>query len=187
MKGDYRYRIICIYLLNFINLFNQIYIFSDGLLNTSKSSRRKKSRTAFSEGQIDGLERRYAQQRYLSVSERSDVADQLDLTSQQVKTWFQNRRMKEKKQRGNTVRSPSPPLVSDLKNQPAILNTANSASGNNGVKLLHCKPNIHSQIPMAQLLSGHRAFAPGLDQLTNNYLNYSYTAPFCSLPIVEKS
>ncbi|XP_064614586.1 homeobox protein BarH-like 2 [Liolophura sinensis] len=76
----------------------------------SSHGRRKKSRTAFTTTQIDGLEKRYSEQRYLSVSERSDLAMELELSDQQVKTWFQNRRMKEKRQRRSAGNTSSPEL-----------------------------------------------------------------------------
>ncbi|XP_069141036.1 homeobox protein vent1-like [Argopecten irradians] len=60
-------------------------------------NRRKKARTAFSTEQVYGLEQRYQVQKYLPSSERSRLAKKLALTDQQVKTWFQNRRMKEKR------------------------------------------------------------------------------------------
>ncbi|XP_064614626.1 homeobox protein BarH-like 2 [Liolophura sinensis] len=80
--------------------------------NTPQSSqgRRKKSRTTFTATQIDGLEKRFSEQRYLSVSERSDLAMELELSDQQVKTWFQNRRMKEKRQRRSAGNTSSPEL-----------------------------------------------------------------------------
>ncbi|XP_064614624.1 homeobox protein vent1-like [Liolophura sinensis] len=78
----------------------------------SNGRRRKKSRTAFTSTQLDGLEKRYHVQRYLSVSERSDLAMELELSDQQVKTWFQNRRMKEKRQRRSAGNTSSPELPS---------------------------------------------------------------------------
>lgn len=58
---------------------------------------KKRSRAAFSYAQIYGLEHRFNVQRYLSGSERADLAEALKLTETQVKIWFQNRRYKTKR------------------------------------------------------------------------------------------
>uniref|UniRef100_A0A0R3RGX2 Homeobox domain-containing protein n=1 Tax=Elaeophora elaphi TaxID=1147741 RepID=A0A0R3RGX2_9BILA len=67
------------------------------LVSASKSYRRRKARTVFSDQQLQGLEKRFETQRYLSTPERIELATVLNLSETQVKTWFQNRRMKHKK------------------------------------------------------------------------------------------
>lgn len=59
---------------------------------------RKKTRTVFSRHQIFYLESAFEAKRYLSSSERSEIASTLSLTETQVKVWFQNRRNKWKSQ-----------------------------------------------------------------------------------------
>ena len=61
-------------------------------------ARKRKARTVFSSEQMTVLERKFAQQKYLSIPERLVLAEELYLTEQQVKTWFQNRRTKWKRQ-----------------------------------------------------------------------------------------
>lgn len=63
----------------------------------SGTTRKKRSRAAFSHAQVFELERRFAQQRYLSGPERAELAKSLRLTETQVKIWFQNRRYKTKR------------------------------------------------------------------------------------------
>ncbi|XP_062939725.1 homeobox protein Nkx-2.6 [Cynocephalus volans] len=64
-----------------------------------RARQRRKPRVLFSQAQVLALERRFKQQRYLSAPEREHLASALQLTSTQVKIWFQNRRYKCKRQR----------------------------------------------------------------------------------------
>lgn len=60
---------------------------------TMKMGRKpRRRRTAFTHSQLAYLERKFRCQKYLSVADRSDVADALNLSETQVKTWYQNRR-----------------------------------------------------------------------------------------------
>jgi len=68
--------------------------------------------------QVYELERRFKQQRYLSASERDQMALSLRMTSQQVKIWFQNRRYTLKRQMmlqaadsGSAPAVPIPPIT----------------------------------------------------------------------------
>ncbi len=60
--------------------------------------RKRKLRTVFTEKQLEGLESKFNDKKYLSVPDRMELASRLELSETQVKTWFQNRRMKCKKQ-----------------------------------------------------------------------------------------
>ena len=62
----------------------------DGSLKSSKKPR--KARTAFTDQQLNCLEKSFERQKYLSVQDRMELATRLSLSDTQVKTWYQNRR-----------------------------------------------------------------------------------------------
>ncbi|NXD49073.1 VEX1 protein, partial [Corvus moneduloides] len=57
-----------------------------------------RSRTKFSAAQLQELERSFREQRYIRAGEKRRLAAVLNLSQSQIKTWFQNRRMKFKRQ-----------------------------------------------------------------------------------------
>ncbi|KFV64429.1 Homeobox protein NANOG [Dryobates pubescens] len=59
--------------------------------------KKTKSRTAFSQEQLQILHQRFQSQKYLSPQQIRELAAVLGLTYKQVKTWFQNQRMKFKR------------------------------------------------------------------------------------------
>ncbi|XP_051506677.1 T-cell leukemia homeobox protein 1-like isoform X2 [Myxocyprinus asiaticus] len=60
--------------------------------------KKKKPRTSFTRLQICELEKRFHHQKYLASAERAALAKALQMTDAQVKTWFQNRRTKWRRQ-----------------------------------------------------------------------------------------
>uniref|UniRef100_A0A672VE64 Homeobox domain-containing protein n=1 Tax=Strigops habroptila TaxID=2489341 RepID=A0A672VE64_STRHB len=60
--------------------------------------RQRRARTAFTSEQVCRLEKTFQRQKYLGASERRKLAAALQLSEIQIKTWFQNRRMKLKRQ-----------------------------------------------------------------------------------------
>lgn len=65
---------------------------AEAVVDPSKGRKPRRRRTAFTHAQLAYLERKFRCQKYLSVADRSDVADALNLSETQVKTWYQNRR-----------------------------------------------------------------------------------------------
>ncbi|RNA24091.1 transcription factor LBX1-like [Brachionus plicatilis] len=66
-------------------------------ISTNSLKRKRKNRTAFTANQIFELEKRFSAQKYLSPHDRDRIAYELQLTTAQVITWFQNRRAKQKR------------------------------------------------------------------------------------------
>ncbi|KAL5276915.1 BARHL1 family protein [Megaselia abdita] len=70
----------------------------DGSSLHSLSKKQRKARTAFTDNQLQTLEKSFERQKYLSVQDRMELANKLNLSDTQVKTWYQNRRTKWKRQ-----------------------------------------------------------------------------------------
>lgn len=91
-----------------------------GWVSTSKVvngvKKQKRNRTAFTSHQMMELEQEYARARYLDRTRRIELSESLNLNQRTIKIWFQNRRMKEKKDRLEEVTtSDSPPAnINDL-------------------------------------------------------------------------
>ena len=60
-------------------------------------TRYRRERTVFTQAQLRAFEKKFESQKYLTTQERYELARNLGLSALQVKTWFQNRRMKWKK------------------------------------------------------------------------------------------
>ncbi|XP_054247413.1 homeobox protein not2-like [Indicator indicator] len=64
----------------------------------AKTGKAKRVRTIFTSDQLARLEKEFASQHYMTGTERRLLASSLCLTQEQVKVWFQNRRIKWRKQ-----------------------------------------------------------------------------------------
>ncbi|XP_017026498.1 homeobox protein abdominal-B [Drosophila kikkawai] len=89
---------------------------------STDARRKKKARTTFTGRQIFELEKMFEVKKYLSSSERTEMAKLLMVTETQVKIWFQNRRTKWKKQ-DNVTNNEAAEHKSSNSNKPGSTGT----------------------------------------------------------------
>ncbi|CAH8510535.1 unnamed protein product [Schistosoma bovis] len=116
-------------------------------------SRRKRTRAAFSHGQVYELEKRFNYQRYLSATERAELARSLRLSETQVKIWFQNRRYKTKKRLISRILNPSNHSSDDSIQNETHLDEFNAL---NSTPLEHSKYSMFKMNSPMQYYSDHQ-------------------------------
>ncbi|XP_068243959.1 homeobox protein GBX-2-like [Palaemon carinicauda] len=171
----------------------------------SKSRRR---RTAFTSEQLMELEREFQTKKYLTLSERSHIAQTLNLSEVQVKIWFQNRRAKWKRVKaglvsgsgaggknsssGHKIIVPIPVHVNRLSNlsqSQQMEKSSNAAGVNSGGAGLNTPnqsqlPTIKPMDPQSSIQSRRSAFQ-GLPQSLPVSLSQSMPQPNLSITLPQ--
>ncbi|CAF1145474.1 unnamed protein product [Adineta steineri] len=116
--------------------------------------KRKKPRTSFTRLQILELEKRFHRQKYLASSERSQLAKGLKMTDAQVKTWFQNRRTKwrrqtaeereQERQAANRLVLTSSHHHRSLSSSPKISSPSQQISNDNNNSLIYSSASLNA-------------------------------------------
>ncbi|XP_050563115.1 ventral anterior homeobox 2b-like [Spodoptera frugiperda] len=117
----------------------------------------KRVRTAFTTNQLSALEEEYKQCRYLAPSRRHQLANILNIHERIIKIWFQNRRMKEKKDlienQGSSEES-SEGMLSPIMHYPGVFPNYTEAC-------VPTTPNLTSEQYSQYMYGTHPIIPPG--------------------------
>ncbi|XP_060780796.1 homeobox protein vent1-like [Neoarius graeffei] len=126
----------------------------DGSEGERDGGAQRRIRTKFTPKQIEKLEKIFNKHKYLDASERVQTAQSLNLSETQVRTWFQNRRMKLKREVQDLRAEYTLPALSHIL-FPALPSLPFHCSGQRGTFPAACHvstPHVIAAVPVHQPL-----------------------------------
>ncbi|XP_053548887.1 homeobox protein pv.1-like [Bombina bombina] len=130
-------------------------------ISDEESKMGRRLRTAFTTEQICTLEKTFKKHRYLGASERRKLAAKLNLSEVQIKTWFQNRRMKLKREMQDLRPEPYPTSFYNVYSYPQQANPAFQYQFPGHQHMLEAVPATNMSYPMlSHAMDTMSAFVP---------------------------